>query len=188
MGRVTRSPPKPAPKYLFEVGVTCWETDQAWIWEEAGCIGSFTGYKRRKSSWVRTIVAFDTQEKAATLKRRLDRWRREQEMAKERLRLCPIGVRYREAALRQHGIIWGLSTGHIRPIVQAYRKARMECSTHGSPNWDATLALVKLAPSIEFDRGRDMVDAMLVYVEARHRNWFWKGMQGDQSDGSFRRS
>ena len=47
----------------------------------------------------------------------------------------------------------------------------------GRPNWQATEVLVGFAPSIDFDRGRLIVDAMLVYIEARHRDWFWKGPQ-----------
>jgi hypothetical protein len=55
---------------------------------------------------------------------------------------------------------------------RCYRRGRIECSTHESPNWQATKVLVGLCPSIDFDRGRKMVDAMLVYIEARHRDWF----------------
>jgi hypothetical protein len=87
--------------------------------------------------------------------------------------------------LGQHGISWGLSTGHIRPIVQAYRQGRLECSTHESPNWQATEVLLGVCPSIDFDRGRKIVDAMLVYIEARHRDWFWKGLQGKRQIVSF---
>ena len=45
------------------------------------------------------------------------------------------------------------------------------------PNSKAAEVLVGFGPSIDFDRGRLMVDAMLVYIEARHRDWFWKGLQ-----------
>lgn len=187
VGRITRSPPKPKPKYLHEVTLGRGEADQAWIWEEAARIASFAGYKKRPRSWASTIVAFDTLEKAAALKRRLDRWRHEQERAKDRLLPCAVNARYREAALRQHAVIWGLSTGHIRPIVQAYRRGRLECSSHGAPNWAATEVLAGICPGIDFERGRRMVDAMLVYIEARHRDWFWKGLQGNESVGGFLR-
>jgi hypothetical protein len=30
-----------------------------------------------------------------------------------------------------------------------------------------------------------MVDAMLVYIEARHREWFLKGLQGNRQIASF---
>ena len=100
---------------------------------------------------------------------------------------CPIAIRYAEAALRQHAVVWGLSTGHIRPIVQAYRRARLDCSTHEMPNARATEMLGGFGPSIDFDRGRQMVDAMLVYIEARHRDWFWKGLQGNRQIASFLR-
>jgi hypothetical protein len=119
--------------------------------------------------------------------RKLRRWRQEQELAEMRRRPCPIAIRYAEAALRQHGVVWGLSTGRIRPIVQAYRRARMDCSTHESPNWDATQTMVALGPGIDFERGRLMVDAMLLYIEARHRDWFWRGLQGDRRIASFLR-
>ena len=186
MGRITRLPPKPKPSYPHEVTLGRGEADEGWIWDQATRVGSFTGYKRRRRSWSSTIVSFDTPEKAAALKSRLQRWRHEREMAKDRLYPCPVGVRYRAAALGQHGVLWGLATGHIRPIVQAYRQARADCSSHGMPNWKATEVLVGLCPSIDFERGRKMVDAMLFYVEARHRAWFWKGLQGDRTASSFR--
>ena len=47
--------------------------------------------------------------------------------------------------------------------------------------------MASLAPGIDFDRGRLMVDAILVYIEARHRDWFWKGLQGDRQIASFLR-
>ena len=72
-----------------------------------------------------------------------------------------------------------------RPIVQAYRRARTDCSSHDSPNYRATEDLVKFALTIDFDRGRAMVDAMMFYIEARHRDWFWKGLQGDRTASSF---
>jgi hypothetical protein len=65
---------------------------------------------------------------------------------------------------------------HVRPIVQAYRQARRDCSTHEMPNWKATEVLVDLAPAIDFDCGRKMVDAILTYIEARHRDCSWRGL------------
>jgi hypothetical protein len=184
VGRITRYPPKPKPKYLHDVTVLHTEVDQAWIWEEATRIGGIMGYSQRLRGWAATAVAFDTQEKADQLMRKLRRWRHERELAEMRRHPCPIAIRYAEAALRQHGVVWGLSTGHIGPIVQAYRRARLDCSTHEMPNAKATEAF---APSIDFDRGRQMVDAMLVYIEARHRDWFWKGPQGNRQIASFLR-
>ncbi len=141
------------------------------------------GYSQRSRGWAARVVAFNTQEKADRLMRKLRRWRHEQDLAEMRRHPCPVTIRYAEAALRQHGVIWGLSTGHIRPIVQAYRRARMDCSTHESPNWDATKTMV----GIDFERGRLMVDAMLLYIEARHRIWFWRSLQGHQYVASFLR-
>ena len=63
----------------------------------------------------------------------------------------------------------------------------MDCSTHEMPNWEATKVMVSLAPAIDFERGRKMVDAILIYVEARHRDWFWRGLQGDRRIASFLR-
>jgi hypothetical protein len=180
VGRITQYPPKPKPKYLHDVTVLHTEVDQAWIWEEAVRIGGIMGYSRRSRGWTATAVAFDTQEKADKLMRKLRRWRHEQDLAEMRRHPCPVAIRYAEASLRQHGVVWALATGHLRPIVQAYRRARMNCSTHESPNWDATKTMVSLAPTIDFERGRKMVDAILIYIEARHREWFWRGLQGDR--------
>jgi len=36
------------------------------------------------------------------------------------------------------------------------------------------------APAIGTDKAREMVDAMLAWVIARHASWFWRGLQGDQ--------
>ncbi|MEI6203903.1 MAG: hypothetical protein WCP68_18300, partial [Enhydrobacter sp.] len=145
------------------------------------------GYRRRSRGWAAIIVAFDTQDKADRLMCKLRRWRHEQDLAEMRRHPCPVTIRYTEAALRQHGVIWALSTSHVRPIVQTYRRARMDCSTHEMPNWEATKALVSLAPAIDFERGRKMVDAILIYIEARHRDWFWRGLQGNQQIASLLR-
>ena len=187
MGRVTRYPPKPKIEYLHEVTVLHTEVDQAWIWEEAARVGGIVGYRQRSQGWATTRVAFDTKEKADVLGRKMRQWRHEQEMMEMRRHPCPVGVRYREAALRQHGVVWGPSTGHIRPIVQTYRRARMDCSTHEMPNWQATKTMVALGPGFDFERSRLMVDAMLVYIEARHRDWFWRGLQGERHIASFLR-
>jgi hypothetical protein len=69
----------------------------------------------------------------------------------------------------------------------SYRHARMDCSTHEMLNWEATKVMVSLAPAVDFERGRKMVDAILFYVEARHRDWFGKGLQGDRQIASFLR-
>jgi hypothetical protein len=36
------------------------------------------------------------------------------------------------------------------------------------------------APAIGTDKAREMVDAMLAWVIARHDTWFWTGLQGDR--------
>jgi hypothetical protein len=120
MGRITRTPPKPKPEYPHEVTVLHTEVDEVLIWDEATRIGGIIGYKQRSRSWAATVVSFDAKEKADRLMRKLRRWRQEQELAERCRRPCPVAIRYAEAALRQHGVVWGRSTGHIMPIVQAY--------------------------------------------------------------------
>ena len=71
--------------------------------------------------------------------------------------------------------------------MQAYRRARLDCSTHEMPNAKAAEVLLGFGPAIDFDRGRLMVDAMLVYIEARHHDWFWKDLQGNRQIASFLR-
>jgi hypothetical protein len=181
MGRATRYPPKPKPKYLHEVRVGHGEVDQAWIWKEAERVGGLTGYRKRSPFWAFTIVAFDAPEKAAELERHLRRWRDEEELHEARKRPCPVRVRYEEAELGQYAVIWGLSTGIIRDVVQTYRRERVDCSSHGHPNWIAADVILAAAPSIGRDKARKMVDAMLAWVIARHASWFWTGLQGDRT-------
>ncbi len=44
-----------------------------------------------------------------------------------------------------------------------------------------------MRPSLHQNWGQRTVDAMLVYIEARHRDWFWKGLQGNRQIASFLR-
>jgi hypothetical protein len=37
------------------------------------------------------------------------------------------------------------------------------------------------APAIDTDKAREMVDAMLTWVIARHATWFWTGLQGERT-------
>jgi hypothetical protein len=89
VGRVTRPPPKPKPKYPHEVRIGDREAEQAWIWEEAARIGGHLGYQTRSPFWACRILAFDTPEKAGEMQRRLTRWRRERDLAALRSRPCP---------------------------------------------------------------------------------------------------
>jgi hypothetical protein len=52
------------------------------------------------------------------------------------------------AAKAQHAVIWGMSTGIIRDVVQTYRRERRDCRTHGSPNWEAAKVILAAAPAI----------------------------------------
>jgi hypothetical protein len=180
MERVTRHPPNPKLKYLHEVTVKHTETGQAWIWEKAACIAGPMGYKRRTPFWAITIIAFDT-EKAATLKGLLRRWRYDEELREARRWPCPVRVRYEEAALAQYAVVWGLSTSIIRDVVRVYRRERSDCSTHGLPRSIAAEVILAKAPAIDTDKAREMVDAMLAWVIARHAGWFWTGPQGERT-------
>ena len=93
---------------------------------------------------------------------------------------CPVRVRYEEAALAQYAVIWGLSTGLVRDVVRVYRRERSDCSTHGLPRSIAAEVVLAKAPAIGTDKAREMVDAMLAWVIARHDTWFWTGLQGDR--------
>lgn len=180
MGRVTRYPPKAKPKYPHEVTIRHSECGQAWIWEKAARIGGSTGYKRRSPFWAITIIAFDSQEKAIQMDGLMRDWRHDEELREARRWPCPVRVRYEEAALAQYAVIWGLSTGIIRDVVQVYRRARSDCSTHGLPRSIAAEVILAKAPAIGTDKAREMVDAMLAWVIARHARWFWNGLQGDR--------
>jgi len=182
MGRITRSPPKPKPKFVHEMRVSAVDADEPWIWEEAAHIGGLMGYKRR-GRWPSIAVLFDTPEKAEEFRRRKELWQREREAARNRLRPCPIALKYEAAALGLHAVVWGLSTGIIRDVVQAYRRARYDCSSHGVANFAAALVIVERCRWLDTDAGRDrarnMAEHMLVYIEKRHRDWFWRGLEGE---------
>lgn len=178
MVRITRPPPKPKPKYLHEVNVRFNEAEQAWLQEDVARIAGPIGFKVRKPNWGVRVFQFDTREKAEAFRRRLLRWRHEEELREARKRPCPQRVRYQEAAVRQHAIIWGLSTGIIHEVVRVYRHERMDCSTHGAPNWAASDVILRAAPAFGRDRAREMVDAMLAWTISHHGTWFWTGLQG----------
>lgn len=178
--RNTRYPPKPKPTFLHEVNVRHDEADQAWLRDYVAHIAGPIGFKTRKPNWGVRVLQFDTREKAESFSRRLRRWRHEEALREIRKRPCPRRIRYEAAALAQHAVIWGLSTGIIREVVRVYRTARSDCSTHGMPNWVASNVILTAAPSIDRDRARKMVDAMLAWVIGRHGTWFWTGLQGEQ--------
>jgi hypothetical protein len=115
---------------------------------------------------------------------RLTRWRRERDLAELRRRRCRIATAYERAALGQHAVLWGLSTGVTADVVAAYREARRGCSAHGPANWEAVEAIGRrfshlTATPAGFDRAREMIDFMLVYAEARDRDGFWCGLEDE---------
>jgi hypothetical protein len=95
-------------------------------------------------------------------------------------RPCPVDVKYAEAAFHQYAVIWRLSTDLLREVVRVYRRERSNCSTHGLPRAVAAEVILAQAPATDVERAREMVDAMLTWVIARHGSWFWTGLQGDR--------
>lgn len=99
---------------------------------------------------------------------------------------CPVAKRYYRAALDQHAVIWGLSTGIIKDVIRAYRRSRRECSSHGVANFAAAMVIVARCPHMDHsgwsgrERARDMAEFMLIHYEARHRSWFWDGLDGER--------
>lgn len=184
MGRITR-PPKPAKiKYEHGVGVSWKGEVDEWVWPEAERVAGVMGYRTRPRGWHGTTIYFDSKEKADEFSARLWRYRQDVEQAKERLRPCPVAAGYRRAALGLHAVCWGLSTGIIKDVVRAYRRARSECSSHGMANYAAARVIIARCPHMDHDgldghdRARDLAEHMLVYYEARHRAWFWDGLEG----------
>lgn len=181
MGRVTRQPSRPKPKYLHEVTVKHTETGQAWIWKEAARIAGPIGYKKRTPFWAITIIAFDSDEKAIQMEALLRDWRHDEELRQASKWPCSVRTRYEEAALAQYAVIWGLSTGIIRDVVRVYRRERSDCSTHGLPRSIAAEVILAKAPAIGTEKAREMVDAMLTWAISRHAAWFWTGLQGERT-------
>jgi hypothetical protein len=175
--------PKPKPKFAHEVRVGRQEVDQPWLAELLVRVAGANGYKRRTPFWAYAIFSFVHKEQADRLERGLRDMRELQARLEAKARPCPVRVRYEEAARAQHAVIWGLSTGIIREVVRVYRRERRDCPAHGSANWAASDVIRAAAPSVDRDRAREMVDQMLRWVIARHRTWFWTGLEGD---GTFR--
>jgi hypothetical protein len=61
-----------------------------------------------------TATAWDASLASRQLERELRERRQLRNLQEARARPCPERVRYDEAALAQHAVIWGLSTGIIR--------------------------------------------------------------------------
>lgn len=66
-------------------------------------------------------------------------------------------------------------------MARIYCRERADCSTHGLPRSIAAEVILARAPAIGTDKAREMVDAMLAWVIARHETWFWTGLQGQQT-------
>ena len=182
MGRITRSPPKPRPKLVHEVNVSRtgmkWQTHQAELWAEVARIAGYAGYKQRSPFWAITTVFFDAKEKADGLRA----WLHKEKFSEGREPYRPPPPDpYNVAAKVQHAIIWGLSTGLIRPVVMAYReKRREEGWTNAPANSAAAAVIVATCPAIKHNDARDLAEHMLRHVEERHREWFWRGINGDR--------
>jgi hypothetical protein len=180
VGRITRSRPKPKPKFVHEVSVGHWEVDEPWLAELVARVAGPAGFKKRTPFWAYTIFSFVHQEQADEIRLYVGRRREAAARLVAKKGPCPVTVKYAEAAFFQYAVIWGLSTGVLREVVRVYRRQRSKCSTHGLPRAVAAHVIVAAAPAIEVERAREMVDAMLTWAIARHRTWFWAGLEGDR--------
>lgn len=179
MGRITRPPRRPKPKFVHEVRVGRDFVGQPWLQEELDRIAGPNGYRRRTPFWAYTVFSFVLKAQADAFELQVQR-RHELADREERARHpCPIRVRYEEAARNQHAVIWGLSTGVLPRVVERYRAERMECSTHGHPSWQAARVILEIAPTLEHAHAREMVNAMLAWTIERDGWAFWEGLQGD---------
>ncbi len=177
LGRITRYPPKPKPRFDHEVRVGHrgqWNARQGDLWTEVQRIAGPAGFKKRTPFWAFTIVAFDTQEKAAEL----ERWLQVSRFRDEPDRRTSEPDRYELAAQMQYAVLWGLSTGLIGQVVKVYRAERRQCSTHGHPNWLASDVILAAAPAIGRDKARRMVDHMLAWAIEHDGQAFWEGLEG----------
>jgi hypothetical protein len=110
MGRITRYPPKAKPKQLHEVRVGT----------EVGRIAGPVGYTRRQPFWACVAIYFDAPEKVDALKHWLSAVDFDGKREAARREPCRVRIAYEKAALGQYAVLWGLSTGVIRDMVQAY--------------------------------------------------------------------
>jgi hypothetical protein len=118
------------------------------------------------------------------------RWQHDERRRKEREsgRPCPYKVKYDTAVICQYAVIWSLqrdTSGRSFRLTDGLAVTAARTDRRNSA--EATRMLVEVCPTIQLDRGREMVDAMLVYIEPQHRDWFWRGMQGDRHAHSFLR-
>lgn len=180
MGRITRYPRKPSPRFVHEVQVGYTEVEQPWFLDLLARIAGQNRYKRRTPFWAFTIFSFVRKEQAEELELYLRRHREVREQQEARQWPCPVRLQYEKAARAQHAIIWGMSTGIMREVVRTYRRERADCTTHGLPNWIASDVILAAAPAIGRDRAREMVDSMLLWTIERYATWFWTGLQGDR--------
>jgi hypothetical protein len=139
------------------------------------------GYKWRTPFWAITIIAFDTEEKAAELKGLLRGGVTTKSCARRVGGRARCVSATRKPLSRSTPSFGGLSTSIIRDGRRVYRRERSDCSTHGLPRSIAAEVIRAKAPAIDTDKAREMVDAMLTWVIARHASWFWTGLQGERT-------
>jgi hypothetical protein len=181
VGGITRPRPKSKPKFVHEVRVGHQHVDQPWLAELLVHIARANGFKKRTPFWAYTVFSFAHKEQADRLDREIRDRRQYEAWEEARKRPCPVRARYEEAARAQHALIWGMSTGIIRDVVRVYRRERADCSTHGYPNTVAARVIIAAVPATDLDRAREMVDQILVWVIARHGEWFWTGLHGERT-------
>jgi hypothetical protein len=174
----------PELSYRYPVYVSMWPRTEACARAATSRLAGNAGCFIESRGWRGTTIWFDTAEKAEEFSRLQAEWREAWVAAHPRQPVHPLDARYRKAALAHHAIVWGLSSGVLRDVVRAYRRSRYECSSHGVANFAAALTIVARCPHLDhsdwggIERARTLAEYMLIYVEARHRAWFWKDLEG----------
>jgi hypothetical protein len=67
MGRITRPPPKPRPKFVHEVRVRHTHRNQPWFLEQLARVAGTGGYRKRTPFWAYTIFALARRFRTTTL-------------------------------------------------------------------------------------------------------------------------
>jgi hypothetical protein len=76
------------------------------------------------------------------------------------------------AERKRQALAWGLATGAVRDIVQAYRRARhAEAEDLTSFNAACDVGLALGQPN---DEVRNTVEVLLEWARANHREWFYR--------------
>lgn len=181
MGRVTRSPPKPKPRYLFTCNVAhCgvkWTTHQAELWAAVAGIAGADGFKEGRSTWISTAVHFTTQDQVNALRH----WIRAEEFEKGAYVAPPQRDPAELASERWLALEWAIVTDQIQPIAIAYRAAKLDGWTPAPANAAASYAVLATRPDLTPDEARKIAHFIIEWVDDSHHEWLWRGIEGDRS-------